>query len=194
VRVFGSLMAPMAACAVLMLAGCAAVPPAKPPSKSSAASLRPLVPPATLGGERTVNQVVRGAFGAREITFNCVVTVKDGAMTLVGLDSLGVRLFTIRYDGKAIQSETTPALQSPFMPERLIADMQLVFWPLTSLAQPMRESGWQVTEAAPGVRRLRHGEQLISEVHYSGGDPWSGRSWLVNFEYDYSLQIDSQAL
>jgi hypothetical protein len=175
--------------AMLSLAACAVAPKPMPEG-----SLRPLLPPATLGGERTVNQVVRGAFGAREITFNCVVTVKDGTMTLVGLDSLGVRLFTIHYDGNAVQSETTPALKGPFMPERLIADMQLVFWPLASLVQPMRESGWQVSETAPGIRRLRHGDQLIAEAHYGGGDPWSGRSWLVNFEYDYSLQIDSQAM
>ena len=149
--------------------------------------------PASLGSERVVNQVVRGAFGARELTFNCVVTVKDGAMTLVGLNSLGVRLFTIRYDGKAVQSETAPALQGPLMPERLLADMQLVFWPLASLAKPMREAGWQLSEPAPGIRRLRHGEQLVAEAHYSGEDPWSGRSWLVNFEFGYSLQIDSQA-
>ena len=46
------------------------------------------------------------------------------------MNSLGVRLFTIRYDGKAVQSETAPAMPGPFMPERLLADMQLVFWPL----------------------------------------------------------------
>jgi len=180
----------MAVCAALfVLTACAVAPPPKP-----AASLRPLMAPATLGGDRTVSQVVRGAFGAREITFNSVVTVKDGSMTLIGLDPLGVRLFTIRYDGKAVQAETTPTLKGPFIPERLIADMQLVFWPLASLVQPMRASGWEVSEAAPGVRRLRHGDELIAEAHYAGGDPWSGRSWLVNFEFGYSLQIDSQAM
>jgi len=186
----GSLLGPLSACAAsLTLGACAGSPPSKP-----AASQRPLVAPASLGSERVVNQVVRGAFGSRELTFNCVVTVKDGAMTLVGLSSLGVRLFTIRYDGKAVQSETSPAMQRPFMPERLLADMQLVFWPLASLTKPMHEAGWQLSEPASGIRRLRHGEQLIAEAHYSSEDPWSGRSWLVNFEYGYSLQIDSQAL
>jgi hypothetical protein len=190
VKISSSLTAPMVVCtALLVLTACAVALPQKP-----AAALRPLVAPATLGGDRTVNQVVRGAFGAREITYNCVVTVKDGSMTLIGLDPLGVRLFTIRYDGKAVQSETAPALKGALMPERLIADMQLAFWPLATLVQPMREAGWQVSETAPGVRRLRHGDRLIAEVHYAGGDPWNGRSWLVNFEFDYSLQIDSQAM
>jgi len=185
----GSLFVRFSGCvALLALGACASAPPSKP-----AASIRPLVAPASLGGERVVSQVVRGAFGARELTFNCVVTVKDGAMTLVGVNSLGVRLFTIRYDGISVQAETAPALQG-LMPERLVADMQLVFWPLASLEKPMREAGWQLSETAPGIRRLRHGDQLVAEAHYSGEDPWSGRSWLVNFEYGYSLQIDSQPM
>ena len=141
-----------------------------------------------------MNQVVRAAFGAREVTFNCVVTVKDGAMTVVGMNSVGLRLFTIRYDGKTVQAESAPAMQAPIVPERLLADLQLVFWPLASLAEPLHMAGWQLSEPVPGLRRLRRGDQLVAEAHYSSEDPWSSRSWLVNFEYGYSLQIDSQAL
>jgi hypothetical protein len=173
----------------LALGACTGSPP-----RATAAATRPLVAPASLGGEKVVRQVVRGAFGSREVTFNCVVTVSGGSMTLVGMNSLGLRLFTIRYDGKAVQSETTPAMQGAFAPERLLADMQLVFWPFASLEKPMREAGWHLSEPAPGIRRLRHGERMIAEAHYSGEDPWSTRSWLVNFEYGYSLQIDSEAM
>jgi hypothetical protein len=179
----------LAIAATLMAVGaCASVPrqPATPP--------RPLMSPASLGGDRVVNQVVRGAFGGREITFNCVVTVKGGKMTLVGLNSLGMRLFTVRYDGSAMTSETASEMPGALMPERLLADLQLVYWPLASLAKPMAEAGWQLSEPVTGIRRLRRGEQLVAEAHYSSEDPWRGRSWLVNFEYGYSLQIDSQAL
>jgi hypothetical protein len=174
--------------ASLALGACATAPHPR------SASPRPLVSPAALGGERVVSQVVRAAYGAREMTFNCAITVKDGSMTVVGLNSLGLRLFTIRYDGRAVQSETAPAMQGPFMPERLLADLQLVFWPLASLEAPMSAAGWQVSEPASGTRRLRHGDQLIAEAHYSSEDAWTGRSWLVNFEHGYSLQIDSQAM
>jgi len=173
---------------LLTLGACASTAPQPAPAA------RPLVSPASLGSDRLASQIVRGAFGARELTLHCVVTVKDGAMTLVGLNSLGVRLFTIRYDGSAVQSETAPAMSGPLIPERLLADLQLVYWPLASLSQPMATAGWQLSEPTAGVRRLRRGELLVAEAHYSTDDPWSGRSWLVNFEFGYSLQIDSQAL
>jgi len=174
--------------ALLVLGACVSTPP------DPAGPARPLVAPATLGADRIVNQVVRGAFGSRDLTFNCVVTVMDGAITLVGTNSLGLRLFTIRYDGKTVQSEMAPAMHEPLLSEQLLADLQLVFWPSRTLMEPLRQAGWQLTEPAPGIRRLRRGEQLVAEAHYSSADPWSGRSWLVNFEFGYSLQIDSQAL
>lgn len=174
---------------LLTLGACAATPP-----PAAASDPWPLMAPASLGSERIVNQVVRGAFGSQELTFNCVVSVKDGSMTLVGMNSLGLRLFTIRYDGNAVQSETAPGMQAAFIPERLLADMQLVFWPFATLQKPLLEAGWQLSESAPGIRRLRRGERLIAEAHYLGEDPWTARSWLVNFEYGYSLQIDSQAM
>ncbi|HMN44775.1 MAG TPA: DUF3261 domain-containing protein [Povalibacter sp.] len=173
--------------AALLLTACASTPTAPAPS-------RPLVSPATLGSERAVNQIVRGAIGAREMTINCVVTVKDGTMTVVGLSAMGVRLFTLRYDGTTVQAEKGLPTPEQLTPERLLADLQLVFWPLASLQKPLQDAGWQVSEPATGTRRLRRGDLLVAEAHYADQDPWAGRSWLVNFEYGYSLQIDSKAL
>lgn len=180
-------MKAVAILAALLLAACASTPP-------SPSSSRPLVSPAALGGERAANQIVRGAIGARELTISCVVTVKDGAMTVVGLNAMGVRLFTVRYDGMTVQSEKGLPTPEQLTPERLLADLQLVFWPLASLQQPLQDAGWQVSESTSGTRRLRRGDHLMAEAHYADQDPWTGRSWLVNFEYDYSLQIDSKAL
>ena len=61
-------------------------------------------------------------------------------------------------------------------------------------------SGWRVsTPAYPDrVRTQRQvvdyalqRRALLAEVHYATADPWSGRLWFVNFEFDYSLTIDT---
>jgi hypothetical protein len=175
------------------LAACASKPPvpAAPPAPPVAS--RPLLPPATLGQERQANQVVRASIGARALTFNCVVTVKGGVMTVVGLNATGLRLFTVRYDGSNVQAEKSPGVPASLEPEHLLADLQLVFWPLAALQTRLQPEGWQLSEPAPGTRRLRHGDQLVAEVHYGAEDPWAGRSLLVNLRFGYSLQIDSQA-
>ena len=155
---------------------------------------RPLLAPATLGADRSVTQIVRGALGEREVTMSCVVTVKDGAMTIVGLSAMGVRLFTLKYDGQSTSVDSMMAMPPQLTPERLLADLQLVFWPLDALRQPLAAAGWQVSDAAPGTRRLRRDTLLVAEVHYATTDPWSGRSWLVNLEHGYTLSIESKQM
>jgi hypothetical protein len=175
---------------VVLLAGCGT----HTTQPATGDGSRPLLAPVTLGSARAVNQIVRGALGERELTMNCVVTVKDGVMSIVGLSALGVRLFTIKYDGQATTIDNALPIPPQLTPERLLADLQLVFWPLDALKQPLATAGWQVSEPTPGTRRLRHATQLVAEVHYASTDPWSGRSWLVNLEHGYTLNIDSKSL
>jgi hypothetical protein len=161
---------------------------------SSPTSARPLLPPSTLGADRAVNQLVRGALGEREMTINCVVTVKGGTMTIVGLSAMGVRIFTIEYDGQTTSVDANLPVPPQLTPERLLADLQLVYWPLSILQKPLAAGGWQVSESTPGTRRLRRDTRLVAEVHYASADPWAGRSWLVNLEHGYTLSIDSKAM
>lgn len=115
-------------------------------------------------------------------------------MSVVGLSALGMRLFTIRYDGKSASVDNTLPLPPQLTPERLLADLQLVYWPLYILRPPLRAAGWDITEPAPGTRRLRRDERVIAEVHYAGAEAWQGRSWLVNLEHGYTLNIESKAM
>ena len=166
----------------------------QPQRPASPETARPLVAPSTLGSSRTVNQIVRGAFGEREMTINCVVTVKDGVMTIVGVSAMGIRIFTMKYDGQSTSIDNTLPIPAQLTPERLLADFQLVFWPLEALKKPLAASGWQVTEATLGTRRLRRDTHLVAEVHYASADPWTGRSWLVNLDHGYTLNIDSKSM
>jgi hypothetical protein len=118
--------------------------------------------------------------------------VKGGTMTIVGLSAMGVRIFTIKYDGQSTSVENTLPIPPQLTPERLLADFQLVYWPLGALRPPLEAAGWKVTEPAPGTRRLRRDDRLLVEVHYANADPWAGRSWLVNIEHGYTLNIESK--
>jgi Protein of unknown function (DUF3261) len=176
----------------LALTSCASQPVTSPSVPDAAA--RPLVAPATLGAERAANQIVRGALGERDITLNCVVTVKDGTMTVVGLSAMGVRVFTLRYDGQHTSVDNSLPVPPQLTPERMLADLQLVYWPLQALEKTLHGAGWELSEPAPGTRRLRRDARIVAEVHYAGADPWNARSWLVNLEHGYTLSIESKAM
>jgi hypothetical protein len=174
---------------VLAVAGCAASHPRAAASRGEIA--RPLVAPAE-AGDRVVTQIVRAAVGSREMTFNAALSVSGNDLRVVGVNAVGVRLFTLRYDGQSVSAEKSAGLPGDFQPEWLLTDLQFVFWPVASLQGPLRKAGYEIDEPWPGTRHLRRGEELIAEAHYASADAWTGRSWLVNLRHSYSLQIDSE--
>jgi hypothetical protein len=179
--------------AVLLLAAACSAPalcPGAPPKLAEPHLLHP----ATLGGERQVQQVVRAAFGARESVLQCVVTVHAEGLAVVCLTAAGLRAFSVSWDGDEWSVQTAPMLPGQWRPQALVADLQLALWPLPALQSVYSDSGWTVTEPGGGVRRLRHGGELVAEVHYADQDPWGGRFWLANFRHGYALAVESQPL
>ena len=172
---------------LLTLTACSGLP------LQQAATFPPLAP-ATLGTPRSTLQLLHGAFGDRELAFQCVVEATPRQLTLVGLGAQGQRWFSLRHDGTSLAVETSPLAPAALEPRRVLADLQLLLWPLTALQQAFVGTRWQVSEPVAATRRLWRNGRLIAEVHYTGADPWQGHAWLSNFEFGYSLAVESQPL
>jgi len=110
---------------------------------------------------------------------------------VVGVTATGQRLFTASWNGSTISADKSAFVPASVEPERVLADMELALWPLAAVQSAFSAAGLEVTEPFAGVRRLRRGDALIAEVHYASSDPWNGRLWFVNFQYDYSMTIDT---
>lgn len=150
--------------------------------------------PASLGQTRSLRQIVHAAYADHEATMQCVLSVDADQLRLIALGALGQRLFTLSHDGERSTIETFPPVPADLPPERLLGDIQLALWPLPVLQASLAGSGWQLSEPAPGTRRLRYEGRLIAEVHYADSDPWNGRLWLSNFQLGYTLTVDSAPL
>lgn len=174
----------------MTIAACCSSPPRLEPAKDSLK----LLPPESLGASRSARQRLHGSFAEREETLQCVVAVDPGHISLVALSATGTRIFSLGYDGRKLDAAISPLAALQLKPERILSDMQLALWPLASLQQALVGSAWKINEPVAGTRRLRHGGRLIAEVHYSGTDPWRGRFWLSNFEFGYSLMVESTGL
>lgn len=164
------------------------------PVRQDAPALLPLLPPAALGTSHQSRQIVHAAFGEREMSVQCILTVDARQVTVIGLSPLGQRLFDIRYDGQTVAVEQSPLLPADLPVQRFLSDLQLAYWPLPAWRAALAGSDWQVSEPVPGTRRLHHHQRLIAEVHQPDDTPWQGRLWLSNFEFDYSLSIDAEPL
>ena len=142
--------------------------------------------------QRSASQVIHAVYGSRAMTLRTALQLDANGLRIVGVTATGQRLFTASWDGHVVTSDKSPLVPDSVQPERVLADVQLALWPLAAVQAAFRDAGLEVSEPFAGVRRLRRGDALVAEVHYTGADPWSGRLWLVNFEFDYSLTIDTR--
>lgn len=168
------------------LTGCAISPP------RTVTSAFPVLTPSTLDAAHSARQLVHAAFGEHDLAFQCVIDARPDAFTVVGLDALGQRWFSLHHDGRALETRLGPQAPQQLDPGRVLADLQLALWPLKALQQALAGSAWQVSEPAPATRRLRRDGRLVAEVHYAGADPWQGQLWLSNFETGYTLSVESR--
>ncbi len=178
----------LAALPVLLLVGCAT--PRRPGPAADAVSVPALAAPGAVS-PRSASQVLHAAYGAREATLRTAIEVDATTVRVVGVSATGQRLFTASYDGQAVTADRSPFVPKDIAPERVLADLQLALWPLAAVRDAHRAAGEDVAEPFAGVRRLRRGDRLIAEVHYASADPWNGRLWFVNFEFGYTLTIDT---
>ena len=153
----------------------------------------PLLSPGSLQQTRQVAQVLRGEYADTSFSLRSVVTVDAQQLSVIGLTSMGLRAFTLKYDGLELIEERVPQVPDVLKSRQLINDLQLAFWPLSALQQAWQVVGGEVSEPYPGTRRLKHEGVLLAEVNYAG-DPWSGRVWLRHFDHPYSLFIESSSI
>lgn len=187
---FGPAAPALLCCALLfVLAGCAT-----PSQRTTSVDAWPLLTPAALGSTQQVKQLLRGAFGAQDFNLQCAVTVEPGKLAVIGVTALGLRAFTLDYDGKQLKEERAPQLPDFVSAQQLLNDLQLAFWPLPELQSAYRPAQGEVVEPFKGTRRLLRQGRLLAEVHYADANPWSGRLWLSNFVYGYSLYIETSPL
>jgi hypothetical protein len=172
-----------------LLQACAGAPPRPQPT-----SPLPTLPPAALGAVHSSRQIVHAAFGEREAALQCVLNIDAQQITVIGLNPTGQRLFSLVSDGSGNKIEQSPLLGAQLPPERFLADLQLVYWPLAAWRSATAGSDWSVSEPVAGTRRLHYRGRLVSEVHYADADPWRGRFWLSNFQFGYSLAVEAEPL
>lgn len=178
-----------AAVACAFASGCVSMSEAPGPG----ATTLPLLSPASLEAARSVEQILHAAYGTGEATLQCIVEVTPQRLQVTGLTALGQRVFTLEQDADGVRAEASAFAPQFVDPERIVADMQLAYWPLQAL-QAAAPEGVRVSEPRSGVRRLERDGRLVAEVHFADPDPWNGRLWLVNLEFGYSLDIRSRSL
>ncbi|MCP3140993.1 DUF3261 domain-containing protein [Pyxidicoccus xibeiensis] len=121
-------------------------------------------------------------------SLEALVEIDPAALRLAGF-ALGQRVFTLRWDGTALDEERDPRLPAQFQSRQVLRDVQLVYWPAEAVRAAL-PPGWTLEEG-PGRRVLLQGGREWLTVRYGGEPRWVGRAELVNLAEHYRLTIES---
>ena len=149
--------------------------------------LMPMAPP--VGPSRRVVQQITAQWPDRKETMLCVLELDKQRIAIAGLTNDGLSLFNLTYDGKTIVADKSPLLPDSVAPEFIIADFQLVYWPIAVLQESLQGSAWRL-EVDTNHRRLYYQGNKAIEVNYLVPDAvWAKSAELINHRYNYRLQI-----
>ena len=142
------------------------------------------LPPSALPVALALQQRLAFRHGKRHDTVDALVE-SDGANTRLVIHAQGQVALRLDWDGKDLRQQRAPWLPEQLDGERVLSDLQLVFWPVDAIASVL-PSGWSLRE--DGKRRvLRQGQVVIATVDYS--QPLRAR--LEQHALGYTLDIDS---
>ena len=149
--------------------------------------------------EGTYNQTVTGIFQGRRETFLSQVEIEDQEMTMVGLATFGARIFTLKFNGTRLEFATIPQLASKLRSENLLADFQLVNWPLELIDEQFQnrppKTYWfspprkLEIKATKNKRDIFFGGLKIIDITYTNGEDGSREVVFKNLAKKYELHI-----
>lgn len=139
-----------------------------------------------------LNQQFKGQYQENKFNANVITQIDKNKLSVVALTTFGVRIFTLGYDGKNIEFRIPPVIPNhdKIKPEYILADMQLVYYPLKEIKKNLHGNVKVVESKKNGVSRIfyRNNKPFI-EIYYSSSDFLKSDILYKNIlrKYQYSI-------
>jgi hypothetical protein len=159
-----------------LLAACASIP-------SPIFLLR--LAPSDLGQNLAVRQQLTFTVGTQAPQQLDAYLEADATSVNLALMALGQTAARVRWDGLQLQETRAAWLPSIVSAERILSDLQLVLWPIASIAAAL-PAGWSV-EGDGQDRVLKQGQTVVATVHTS-----TDTAELHHLRLGYRLRVVTQ--
>jgi len=145
-------------------------------------------------GEVAVVQALHVVRGDEASDVEAILQASAEHLVLVLSLPLGPRLAAIEWSarGIAIHRDLDLPAAGHVLPEDVLADIMLAFWPEAAVRSCLRDGLSLVVE--PDSRLVMRDGVAVIEVQRDGTDPWNGRTTLANHLLGYHLTIVSRAM
>ncbi len=137
-----------------------------------------------------VTQLLKGRYGGKEFVFQIALSLEEERLSLVGLDAVGRRAFTVKWDKNGLHSEKASWLPDALKAEHILDDLMLAYWPIEALNRP----SYDIVEGRYKRWITRNGEPWVTITKLTEGDRWQGRLVIENHHRSYRIEIQSQRI
>jgi hypothetical protein len=161
----------------LLLTACASMP-------SATFLLR--LPPSDLGHALVLRQQLVFFVGEQAPQQLEAYLEADATSVNLALMALGQTAARVTWDGVQLQETRAAWLPSVVSAERILADLQLVLWPVSSIVAAL-PAGWSLESDGQG-RVLKQGQTIVATVHAG-----TGVTELNQLRQGYRLRVLTQA-
>lgn len=168
------------AVALVLLVACAG------PAPRTAIDDTPLLrlAPAALGGTLALQQRLAFEHGGRSEIVDALVEA-DARSVRVVIHGQGQVALRLAWDGQELTQTRAEWLPPQLSAERVLSDLQLVFWPAPAVSAAL-PPGWRLVQQGT-ARELRHGDELVIRIE----NPAPDRHVLHQLRTGYRLGIHS---
>ncbi|QZN95905.1 DUF3261 domain-containing protein [Symbiopectobacterium purcellii] len=133
-------------------------------------------------------QLLTGTFKGQQQSLLVMINGDEQQLTLVGLSSIGIRLFLVTYDSRGIHTEQSIVLPQLPPASQVLADIMLSHWPVTqwrSLLPP----GWELRDLGDKRQLTDNNGKLITEIRYMNRNQQRVPISVQQFVFGYHITI-----
>ncbi len=143
-----------------------------------------------------VTQLLKGSYGSKKFAFQIALSLEEERLSLIGIDAVGRRAFTVKWDKNGLHSEKASWLPDALKAEHILDDLMLAYWPIEALNRPSD----RIVEGQYKRQVTRNGVAWVTITWFNKGtgltegDRWQGRAVIENHHRSYRIEVQSQRI
>lgn len=135
-------------------------------------------------------QLVQARYRERHEMFQSTIEASSEHFIVAMTVPSGPGIMRLDWRHRSISAKKESIAPDNLTPERMLADLMLVYAPDDVLRAAL--AGGNVVIAGESTRTLFKDGRAVVKVTRPSGDLWNGHATLVNYAYDYALDIQSR--
>ena len=149
-----------------------------------------LLPAFAVERSLSLTQAVKIQYEDKQYDFIARMEIADQSFKMVGLTSVGIKLFSINSTDNYYEFETTSLIGKELNLTYLLADLQLAYWPVNLLSLQLQKHNAFI-EIKPMQRLIVKNNKAIIDIQYSNSNHWNKNITFKHLQRNYSVIINT---